>query len=162
MDLKTPDEKKKKLTKRTSLPDTRSESSSPQASTSSPAIPVRALYQPASCPLCSTVFASSAALRRHTRRQHNSADESSFSCEVCSKAFQDSVAYMKHRSWQSKEQSGSRCAVYTKVFAYGANLVQHMKAHHQRAADKVEEEEKRDLVEMVAVPTMTSDGILMF
>jgi hypothetical protein len=44
--------------------------------------------------------------------------------------------------------------------AYGANLVQHLKTHHQRAIVKVEEE--RDLVEMVAVPTMTSDGILMF
>ncbi len=69
---------------------------------------------------------------------------------------------MKHKSLHGKEQSGSRCALCTKVFAYGANLVQHMKAHHHRAAVKVEEEEKRDLVEMVAVPTMTSDGILMF
>ncbi len=52
----------------------------------------------------------------------------------------------------------------TKVFAYGANLVQHMKTHHlQAAAVKVEEEKERDLVEIVtAVPTMTSDGILMF
>jgi hypothetical protein len=69
---------------------------------------------------------------------------------------------MKHKSLHGKEERGSRCAVCTKVFAYGANLVQHMKTHHQRADIKVEEEEERDLVEMVAVPTMTSDGILMF
>jgi len=68
---------------------------------------------------------------------------------------------MKHKSWHGKEQSGSRCALCTKVFAYGANLVQHMKTHYQRTDVKVEEE--RDLVETVAVvPTMTSDGILMF
>jgi hypothetical protein len=45
------------------------------------------------------------------------------------------------------------------MFAYGANLVQHMKTHHQQAATvKLEEY----LVEIVAVPAMTSDGILMF
>jgi hypothetical protein len=47
------------------------------------------------------------------------------------------------------------------VFACEANLVQHMKTHHQQAAT-VKAEEETDLEEMVAVPTMTSDGILMF
>jgi hypothetical protein len=66
-----------------------------------------------------------------------------------------------HKSLQGKEQSGSRCALCTKMFAYRANLVQHMKTRHQQAAT-VKAEEETDLEEMVAVPTMTSDGILMF
>ncbi len=54
---------------------------------------------------------------------------------------------MKHKSLHGKEQSGSRCVLCTKVLAYGAYLVQHMKTHHQRTAVKAEE----DLVESVAV-----------
>ncbi len=73
------------------------------------------------------------------------------------------MAYVKHKSLYGMEQRGSSCALCTKVFAYGANLVPHMKTHHQRtAAVKAEEEEERDFVELVAVPTLTSGGILMF
>jgi hypothetical protein len=144
LDPRTPDKKKKKKsTKRTSFSDTRSESLSPQPQT--PVLP--SLSAPCTC----RPAVQFAQLYLPPRRRCGDTR----GCNI--------TVLLSPLLAVNCEQSGSRCALCTKVFAYGANLVQHMKTHHQQAAAvKAEEEEEKDLVKILAVPTMTSYGILMF
>jgi hypothetical protein len=63
---------------------------------------------------------------------------------------------MKHKSLHGREQSQRKCEVCGKVFAYQANLVQHMKCQHllQLAVEPELEDEEVDSTQ--------TDGILMF
>ena len=89
-----------------------------------------------SCKLCTKMFRTRAALKKHERTTHS--DHTPFICGTCGKGFKRSDGLKKHMSVHDRSTAYS-CKYCSKVFSWKNSLTEHMRMHEGRNLHKCEQ-----------------------